>query len=481
MDSFYLGYRWNPKTGRVGKRETYDLRSHFTLIGPTGCSKGVSVEIPNLLLGLHRSSVVSVDPSGQNAAVCAEARRQAGSIVLPLNPMGLHLALYPDLQSVGYNPMAALDPNDPSRFFLEAVALAEAIIPVEGESQKFFPESARGLVTWLIMYVRMRDGVDAHLGTVRDLLTEVDETDENGPIRGLRATAARAVATGHPRIASLAARFMKDSRSNADIVSTADTNTRWLLDDRIRADLAKNGIDFATLKDEPPKSVFLILPAGIELEFFGVWLRVVLTGALNALYRRGGEDGLQTLFMLSEFAQLGKLAPILAALGQGRKYGIRLAPIVLQNTGQLRQLYGSDGAGTFIANSGCVMGFTPGETDTAEWMSKMSDDHSVIGVNASDNPHGGTARLNFGEKQERVWSPGKIRSLPERHALIWKFGQSQPQPVYCPPYWDLSGCRLARPDPYHHASPAPGRKLTTRLAALIAVVAVIAGTWLLYS
>jgi type IV secretory pathway TraG/TraD family ATPase VirD4 len=99
------------------------------------------------------------------------------------------------------------------------------------------------------MYVRVRDGANAHLGTVRDLLTEAEETDANGPIKGLRATAARAVATGHPRIASLAARFIKESRSNTDIVSTADTHTRWLLDDRIRADLAKNGIDFATLKD----------------------------------------------------------------------------------------------------------------------------------------------------------------------------------------------------------------------------------------
>lgn len=482
MDTFYLGRAWNPKTGRIGKPVTYDLRSHFTLVGPTGCSKGVSVEIPNLIMGLHRSAVVSVDPSGQNAAVCAEARRERGSVVLPLNPMSLHVALYPDLESVGYNPCAALDPSDPARFFMESVALAEAMIPVEGESQRFFPESARGLITWLIMYVRVRDGANAHLGTVRDLLTEAEENDANGPIKGLRATAGRAVATGHPRIASLAARFMKESRSNTDIISTADTHTRWLLDDRIRADLAKDGIDFATLKDEPPKTVFLILPAGTELEFFGVWLRVVLTGALNALYRRGGEDGLPAVFMLSEFAQLGKLSPILACLGQGRKYGIRLAPIVLQNTGQLRQLYGADGAGTFIANSGCVMGFTPGETDTAEWMSKMSDDHSVIGLSASDDPRGGMARLNFGEKQERVWSPGKIRSLPERHALVWKFGQSQPQPVYCPPYWDMPECRLARPDPYHRSGPsrpATGRKVAVRLAMLIIVAAVIAGTWLL--
>ena len=43
-----------------------------------------------------------------------------------------------------------------------------------------------------------------------------------------------------------------------------------------------------------------------------------------------------------------------------------------------------------------------------------------------------------------------IRQLPDFHALVWKAGVSQPQPVYCPPYWDIAACRrVARPDPYH--------------------------------
>src|SRR4051794_38516409 len=108
MDEFYFGYNWNPETGKVGERATFDMSSHVTMIAPTGTSKGVSLEIPNLLLGFRNSSVISVDPSGQNAAVCAEARRKMGHTVLALNPKGLHVKKYLDLQSVGFNPMAAL-------------------------------------------------------------------------------------------------------------------------------------------------------------------------------------------------------------------------------------------------------------------------------------------------------------------------------------------------------------------------------------
>jgi type IV secretory pathway TraG/TraD family ATPase VirD4 len=78
MDSIALGVKWNPETGDTGAPESYDLRSHITMIAPTGVGKGVTVEIPNGLLGLRHMSWLSIDPSGQNAAVCAQARRRMG-------------------------------------------------------------------------------------------------------------------------------------------------------------------------------------------------------------------------------------------------------------------------------------------------------------------------------------------------------------------------------------------------------------------
>ena len=53
MDEILLGRKWNPLTGRLGGPETYDLRSHISLIAQTGAGKGACFEIPNLLLGLR--------------------------------------------------------------------------------------------------------------------------------------------------------------------------------------------------------------------------------------------------------------------------------------------------------------------------------------------------------------------------------------------------------------------------------------------
>src|SRR5262245_55923336 len=113
-----LGEEWDWETSKVGKPVEVELESNLEILAPPGAGTGASLEMVNLLAGLRDTgrgetvSVLSVDPSGQNAAVCAEARRtEAKNEVLCLNPFGLHVGLYPDLASVGCNPLANIDPN----------------------------------------------------------------------------------------------------------------------------------------------------------------------------------------------------------------------------------------------------------------------------------------------------------------------------------------------------------------------------------
>jgi len=148
MTSIWLGQKWKPRTGHTSGPVTYDGDRHLTIFGPTGSGKSL-LEIGNLL-SLTGINIISVDPKGENAAVTA-AWRRAVSDVLVFNPFGLLVDKYRDLESTGFNPLAALDPDSP-RFFDDAAAIAEALIKVEGDTQPHFPESARGLVQALIMW-----------------------------------------------------------------------------------------------------------------------------------------------------------------------------------------------------------------------------------------------------------------------------------------------------------------------------------------
>ena len=179
VDQIYLGREWRDR--RAGRPVTCDLNGHFELLAPTGSGKGVGLEIPNLLMGLRTVSVLSIDPSGQNAAVCAAARRDVGHEVLCLNPFGMHVQRYPDLESAGCNPLVGISSRS-RLFYQECAAVGEALIKLEGKDPHW-PESARGLIIGLIMWEIVKAERERRaplLENVRTMLCEPDAEDENG-------------------------------------------------------------------------------------------------------------------------------------------------------------------------------------------------------------------------------------------------------------------------------------------------------------
>jgi type IV secretion system protein VirD4 len=441
MAAISLGLEWNPQTGAMRRRVAYALNRHVMCFGPTRSGKGVCLEIPNLLrLGAggrdnEPLSIISIDPKGQNAAVTARWRSRVSDVVFinPLNLLGLG--------SSGFNPLARLDPAAP-HFFLHASAIAEALVRLAESGDPFWNISARNLVLALVMWeVRL-----ARAQRRMPLLRHV-----RGMLTGdLAATAKQMVASGDFQIASLAGQFVEKNRTNDGIVATAASQTQWLLDQNMLNDLGRDGIDFARLKGPRPVTTYVMLPAH-ALETFSPWLRMVVACAFNALYRHESGGGLRTLFLLSEFAQLGKLSMVSAALAQGAGYGIQLFP-VLQDINQLRAIYGKDEAHTFLGMSGATFAFTPNDSETAEWMSKRSGEMTVPGLTSSDDPQTG-ARDGWRGEKRRIYPPDDLHNIPEFHGLCWFAGQSAAQPVYAPPYFDrrdnpdLAG--RFDPDPYH--------------------------------
>src|ERR1700722_2226050 len=101
-----LGYEWNPRTGKYGKRITFTGKTapHLLLLGPNGSGKGTRLLIPALLELTGRSVVV-------------------------IAPFGLLVEHDPSLKSAGFNPLVGLSPASPT-FYDDAAGLAEALIRV---------------------------------------------------------------------------------------------------------------------------------------------------------------------------------------------------------------------------------------------------------------------------------------------------------------------------------------------------------------
>jgi type IV secretion system protein VirD4 len=448
--SIYLGRYWNPRTGRVEGKLQYGGNRHLIVLGPTGSGKGARLIVPNALQGSSRSEV-QIDPKGANAAISAPWRRKVSKVLI-LNPFGVLADLYPDLVSVGFNPLATLDPDSPT-YFDDCAGLGEALIRIEGKDPHW-SQSAQGLVVAIIMWEVIeakRHGRIASLENVRRILTEPDEYERGRDgkqrlVRGLRFTAALMCATGGPLVESLISRFLNDTDEMSSIRSTADTQTRWLLSEPIRADMAKPGIDFASLKREPT-TVYVILPAE-RLETHSVWLRVVVSTALRALYRPGG---VPVLLVLDEAAHLGRLQPVESALGLVRGYGVRLL-LVLQSLSQLRDIYGESAYENFLGQAGAVLGFAPNDWLTADWMSRRSGEMTIRQPNISTNQNPGGIGTSMGEGYGRrpYLMPQDLFGLREGFGFVWCAGQARPVPTYAPAYWHVDAWRRrARADPYH--------------------------------
>ena len=75
------------------------------------------------------------------------------------------------------------------------------------------------------------------------------------------------------------------------------------------------------------------------------------------------------LYLLDEFAALGRLAPGEQAMGLMAGYGVQLWPI-LQDIHQLRATYGQR-AGTFLSNAGVLQVFGVNDHDSARLVSDL--------------------------------------------------------------------------------------------------------------
>ena len=297
-----------------------------------------------------------------------------------------------------------------------AAKIAECLIPIgASEHQKIFPQGARDLYTAAIMWERRTKKDKANLASVRDALCAPTEFDkETGqPISGFRKLLEDMALSSYPPIGNLAGpiydRLTDKSAGNTsieDMFSTARTNTTRLDDPPIARDLKGRAIDFGSFR-EKITTLYIILPTA-KLETYGMWLRLVIGSALNALYDAPLPPAEKMLppvyFLLDEFAALGRLEAIETALGVARDYGIQLH-VMLQYLAQIKNHYPQLWHG-FFTGAGAVSAFAPGKGDweTAEYLAKLCGERTAT-VQASNVGLGQDGKVSPGQSWSQQTQP----------------------------------------------------------------------------
>lgn len=449
----YLGqYLHN---GRIRGSAHYRGPKHLMTIGPPGSSKTVGLVVPNLAT-LRRSGVV-IDTKCQIAPITYKARARMGKVLM-LYPHNLFVDEMPHLRDQGFDPI----PRNPAspRFPDECFALADTIIRDDNEKHRYFTEGAKNLLTVGIMWERLRNGPKASLANVRHLITAPTIRDEEGqPRSGFQRTLIEMAACDYRPIANLAGRFVERlsdkhalSTSLQDVIETLVGETRWLDSPPIAASLSGGkDFDFGRLREEI-WTVFICLPIR-ELATHATYLRVVIGAALNALYEPPKLSAASQLnpvmFLLDEFAALGRLTAIETALGVARDSRIQLWPF-LQDLSQLIDLY-PHRYETFLTGVGALTAYGPKDWRTAEFLAKLGGQKTEIveSESHSESANGGSISRSLTPQGFPLFRPEELRQMPPRQMLC--FVEPEPYPFFTvtPPYSELPFCRGLDPNPYY--------------------------------
>ena len=405
----------NPGTGRLLR---YDGPAHLITLAPTRAGKGVGTVIPNLL-AVERSVLV-IDPKGENARIAGEARRRFGTthVLDPFDVSGT--------PSAAYNPLDRLTP-DSLDLGEDAASLTEALVmdPPGQVTEAHWNEEAKAILGGLIMFCVCHEDRDRRcLATVREYLTLPPEK-----LRALLELMQDSDAAGG-LIARAANRFLgKADREAASVLSNAQRHTHFLDSPRIAKVTSRSDFHFSDLRHRIT-SVFLVLPPN-RMDAYSRWLRLLVSQALQDIARdaeasvgaQGASQRLKApaLFLLDEFAALGRLEAVERAMGLMAGYGLQLWPI-LQDMSQLKDLYG-ERAGTFIANAGVQQVFGVNDFETAKWLSQMIGQETT-GFQTDSYKPGDSPSFSNNLTGRDLLTPDEILQLPPDRQLLRVQGQA---------------------------------------------------------
>ena len=411
----------------TGSEHRYSSDRHVLTVGPNGSGKTRKLLMPNLFR-LGDWSCVVIDPKAELAAHTAVWRAaQPGHKVLVIDPFGVVETNYPRLfakhshllKSHGFNPLAALDPEDPS-FIDDAKALAVALIRTDQSREPYWPMAAQALVKGLLMALRVKYGASASLGRMRDVLGLTPSA-----LAHFNAQRIEELGEKFPAIAASLSEFATyspDDREMSAIRRTAKVQTDWLDSPAMKRDLRGPAIDFAAIKEQPT-TIYLVLPPE-RLATHAVWLRLMVTSILLPLLRSVESAPVPVLFMLDEFAQLGHMEVIQDNYALMRGFGVKLWTI-WQDLTQAKRLYKEQWE-SFISNAGIVHAFAPQDLTTREYLSKLSGERIIWHPKTSTSGNlalrGG---LSLGSSQsdvhilERVMKPHELAALDQDEAVLF--------------------------------------------------------------
>ena len=410
---------------------------HTLIVARTRTGKGTRVIVPTLLR--YAGSAFVIDPKGENAAITARVRNGLvqGSLhwVRILNPWN-ELAGTFVKQGLGepatYNPLDILDRSDRNAVAV-AQTLAGAICPApSGGKDNFWQGSAANMLTAVFLWLADQPQEQKTLGRAREIvsLSRKDFTQKY-----LIPMAASEAFSG--AIREMAAPFVDLApETYSGVMANLSERTKFLSDPQVKASTAKSSFSMDDLVTHK-STVYVVIPTE-RMDAQKTWLRLIVASAMHTFKRprKRGESRHRCLFLIDEFAALGRIDELPRDIATMGGFGVDLA-LVVQGLDQLKDHYG-DARNTIISNCAYQWYCNLNDLESAKYLSEALGKKTVETTSTSDSTssHGGSHGTSHGETARSLLNPDEILNLGKGVAILI---QPKGHPHYLSPidYWNL--------------------------------------------
>jgi type IV secretion system protein VirD4 len=396
----------------LGKLGCEFLRSgdpyHVLVAAPTRSGKGVGIVIPNLLS--WPGSAVVLDIKYENHALTSGYRKAHGQDVFRFSPAD------PDGRSHRYNPLDSVR-SAPAHRISDLQRLAVILLPAPGAGgNSFWQDEARSLFVALGLYVLGTKKIPHTLGEIYrtamgpDPLHEFckDVLERRGDLPPACTLA-------------LASYLQKSEKERSGVRSTLTAALSLWANPVIDAATSASDFSLADLRKRP--TTIYVAVSLDQLPFVMKLLNLFFEQAVTLLAQSlpGPGEPEKVLFLLDEFASLGRMDVLKSSLAFLAGYGVRVCTIV-QGLGQLEELYGRSGRESILQNSALQVFFAANDETTARHISERLGTRTIRTETRSFAGGSRFATKSYGHASRALLLPEEVRELGAEEMLLFQEG-----------------------------------------------------------
>ena len=424
--------------GLAGIPVTSLPEAHTLIVSRTRGGKGTTVLVPTLLR--YASSMLVIDPKGENAAITARARRdqlrQSVHIVNPWGDLKDHYAKL-GFQTATFNPLDAIHRHDPNAVSI-AQKLAAIICPASPDKNQFWQGSAANILAAVLLWVAYEPGETKTLARARELVTQSREDFKKNMLIPMMASKAFGGA-----IKEMVSQYYDLApETYSGIISHLSESTKFLSDPQIKASTTSSSFSVAELRDVR-MTVYLVIPHD-RLDTHATWLRLVIAATMQAVKTRAQTTPPprhRCMFLIDEFGSMGHIADIPRDIAVMAGYGLDFT-LVVQGLDQLQDHY-KEAKGTILNNCAYKWFCYVNDLDSAKYLSETLGKKTVRTTSTStstgtsgEHPTAGQS-TSYSETGRPLLMPDEIMNLG-RDVAILIHPTTYPQYLRPVNYWELT-------------------------------------------